>query len=153
MEGAPTAVSLIPCDYCGKRVPEKLAQTSWAWYRADGQRTAYRQRLCTTCFCTTVLPLDKPLDLDELHCPACGESTQHDMDPVYATVYIPGSGKQQFEFPTCPACAAELRTRAQKGAVKLEDRPVGGPGSGPPTHTTRESYWSSISSVLSDEPA
>jgi len=138
-------MSLIPCDFCGSRVPEKLAQATWAWYRADGQRVAWRQRLCTACYCQNLLPLDKPTDFDAITCPACGVATDHDMDPVYATVYVPGSGKNSFEFPTCPACAVELRNRAQHGAVRLEDRQsVEGPSAGPSTTTTRESYWSKI---------
>lgn len=147
-------MSLIPCDSCAKRVPEKLSQATWAWYRADGVRTAYRQRLCTACYCMNILPLDKPLDLEELHCPACGISTQHDLDPVYATVYVPGlRAKQQFEFPTCGACAVEIRNRAQRGAQFLPDRRgVEGPDSSPSSTTTRESYWSGIGIAPKDEP-
>ena len=139
-------MSLIPCDSCGTRPPEKLAQTTWAWYDASGHRTAWRQRLCTACFCSTVLPLDKDLDfVNGLTCPACGISTEHDMDPCYVTFYLPGQGKNQLELPTCPSCAVSVRTRAQKGAQKLEDRRVEGPSdSGPSTLTTRESYWAGI---------
>jgi hypothetical protein len=145
-------MSLIPCDFCHKRVAEKLAQTTTAWYTADGHRTAWRQRLCTQCYCTNVLPLDKPIDFDQLTCPACGISTEHDMDPVYVTVYVPGAGKQQFEWPTCPSCAVTVRARAQEGATKLEDRqPVEGPSAGPSTVTTRESYWTGIG-ILPAEP-
>ena len=137
-------MSLIPCDFCRRRVPEKLAQVTWAWYRADGQRVAYRQRLCTQCFCTNLLPLDKDPDYDNLTCPSCGISTSQDMDPIYATAYMPGSGRKQYELPTCAACAVEIRNRSAQGAQRLEDRPVGGPGGGPPTGTTRESYWAEI---------
>ena len=138
-------MSLIPCDFCGKRVPEKLAQVTSAWYRADGLRVAFRQRLCTACYCTNILPLDKELNFDALTCPACGIDTSHDMDPVYVTAFVPGGGRQQFEFPTCAACAVEIRNRAQHGAVKLEDKGrVEGPSAGPSTPTTRESYWTGI---------
>jgi len=138
-------MSLIPCDFCRRRPPEKLAQVTTAWYRADGERVAYRQRLCTQCFCTNVLPLDKEMDFDNLTCPACGVSTDHDMDPVYCTAYVPGSGRQQFEFPTCAPCAVEIRNRSQQGGVKMENRErVDGPVASPSTPTTRESYWSSI---------
>lgn len=146
-------MSLIPCDACSKRVPEKLCQVTWAWYLANGVRTAYRQRLCTTCYATTLLPLDKPMDFDDLKCPACGISVEHDMDPCYATAFIPGAGRQQFELPTCPACAVTLRARAQQGAQHLEDRGrVEGPESSPSTQTTRESYWSGLG-IIPREPA
>lgn len=146
-------MSLIPCDSCRQRVPEKLCQTTWAWYTADGHRTAWRQRLCTACFCTNLAPLDKPMDFDHLTCPSCGISTDTDMDPCYATAYIPGQGRSQYEFATCPSCAVTIRTRAQQGAVKLEDRSsVEGPSAGPSTPTTRESYWSGIG-IVPQEPA
>jgi len=146
-------MSLIPCDSCRKRVAEKLAQTTWAWYDQEGHRVAYRQRLCTACFAAQVLPYDRPLDMDALTCPGCGISTDQDMDPCYATAYIPGSGKLQLEIPSCAACAPILREHAQVGAQKLSDRErVEGPGASPSTQTTRESYWASIG-VLPREPA
>jgi hypothetical protein len=140
-------VSLIPCDFCARKVPEKLCQTTWAWYRADNHRVAWRQRLCTQCFCTNVLPLDQPLNFEGLTCPACGVSTDKDMDPVYATSFLPGEGKQQLEIPLCASCAVEVRNRAMHGAAQLEDKPrVEGPGAGPSTNspTTRESYWANL---------
>jgi hypothetical protein len=148
-------MSLIPCDSCGRKVPEKLCQTTWAWYNAAGERVAYRQRLCTACFCSTVLPLDQEKDfVNGLTCPACGISTEHDMDPIYATCYIPGQGKTQIEAPTCAACAVTVRARAQNGAQRLEDRQSrGNEPLGPSTVTTRESYWSSIGIVpREDQP-
>lgn len=138
-------MSLLPCDFCGLRVPEKLSQTTWAWYTADGHRTAWRQRLCTACFCSIVLPLDHVLDYTAgLTCPACGTSVDDDMDPCYVTAFIPGSGKLQVEVPTCAACAVQVRIKAQQGAQKLEERRVEGPGAGPSTPSTRESYWSNL---------
>jgi ribosomal protein S27AE len=147
-------VSLIPCDACHRRVQEKLCQATWAWYSDKGERVAYRQRLCTACYTTSVLPFDKPLDFDSLSCPGCGISTEHDMAPVYCTVYIPGMGREQFEFPTCPACATQMHAVAINGGVLLEDRQrVEGPGGGPSTPTTRESYWSQIGiRARGDEP-
>lgn len=147
-------MSLIPCDFCAKRVPEKLAQVTAAWYRADSARVAFRQRLCTACFCSNILPLDKPTDFDNLTCPACGVSTDHDMDPCYVTAYLPGQGRSQYEFPTCASCAVNFRQRAMQGATRLEDsKRVEGPEAGPSTLTTRESYWSSIGVQPNSEPS
>jgi ribosomal protein S27AE len=138
-------MSLIPCDGCRLRPPEKLSQVTWAWYSADGERTAYRKRLCTACFCSKVLPLDKVVDYDALTCPACGISTEHDMDPCYVTAYIPGQGKYQLEMPLCPVHAIEVHVYAAEGGAKLENRErVEGLEPGPSTVATRESYWSSI---------
>lgn len=145
-------MSLIPCDFCRKRVPEKLCQVTWAWYDANGDRVAYRQRLCTQCFCTNLLPMDVPTDFESLTCPACHISTSEDMDPCYATAYIPGQGKQSFELPTCAPCAVRVRVAAQQGSSRLEDRgPVEGPGPSPSTQSTRESYWSGIG-IIPREP-
>lgn len=138
-------MSLIPCDSCAKRVQEKLSQCTWAWYDAKGTRMAFRVRLCTACYVTYVLPFDKPLDYEALSCPGCGISTEHDMLPMYATVYLPGHGKEQFEFPTCGACAVIIQQHASEHGTRLENRErVEGPGSGPSTQTDRESYWATI---------
>jgi hypothetical protein len=138
-------VSLIPCDSCRKRVQEKLAQVTWAWYADNGQRVAYRQRLCTACYVTNVLPFDKPVDYDALTCPGCGISTEQDMAPVYATAFLPGQGREQFEFPTCAACATRMHVMAIEGGHELESRVrVEGPSDGPSTLTAREAYWAGI---------
>ncbi len=139
-------MSLTPCDQCKHRVPEKLAQATWAWYRADGVRVAYRKRLCTACFCSLVLPLDKDLDyVNGLTCPACGIATEDDMDPIYVTSFLPGQGKSQIEAPTCAPCAAAYRVRVQENATLLEDSRVEGPSAtGPSTPSTRESYWAAL---------
>lgn len=144
-------MSLIPCDFCGKRVPEKLCQTTWAWYVSNGERVAYRQRLCTACFCANVLPLNKPMDFEALTCPACGISVEHDMDPVYATAFPPGSGRMQFEFATCAPCAVDVRNRAQQGAARLEGMESRGASASPSTPTTRESYWAGLG-IIPREP-
>ena len=138
-------MSLIPCDYCHQRVPEKLAQVTTAWYNAAGDRVAYRQRLCTACVCANILPLNIEIDFNNLKCPGCGMSTEHDMDPCYVTAFFPGRGKEQFEFPTCPKCAVDLRARSQQGGTKMENRErVDGPVASPSTRTTRETYWAGL---------
>jgi ribosomal protein S27AE len=139
-------VSLIPCDSCHLRVPEKLCQATWAWYRVDGQRVAWRQRICTACFCSSVMPLDVPINYEDgITCPMCGISTNEDMDPCYCTAFLPGSGRLQLEIPTCAPCAAKLRARIQEGSRKLEGSPVEGPSAtSPSTPTTRESYWAAL---------
>lgn len=114
---------LIPCSHCRLRPEEKLSQVTWAWNPRPGERLAYRQRLCVSCFCTDVLALDKPFEPDgRVTCPACGIDTEDDMEPVYATAYVPGSGKITFEFPLCPAHAVDVRVRAQSNALLLPER-------------------------------
>lgn len=146
-------MSLIPCDFCHQRVPEKLSQVTWAWYRADGVRVAFRQRLCTGCFAQRVLPLDQQLDYaNGLTCPVCHISTDDDMDPVYATAFIPGHGRLQLELATCAGCAVKVREVAQEGAAKLEGGRVEGPSdTSPSTLTTRESYWAALGIAPRDQ--
>jgi hypothetical protein len=131
-EGTPS-VSLFPCSGCGERVPEKLAQATWAWNLADGSRVAYRQRLCLACYASVVLPLGTKVAESLYTCPLCGGDPGDDMDPVYLTVFTPGIGKGRLEMATCSACAVEIRTRARSGAVKLDDRPMPEQTPGPRT--------------------
>lgn len=125
--------NLIRCSACAERPPVRPAQVTWAWRRTDGVRTAYRQNLCVTCFCTNVLPLDVEAGPDEpLRCPVCGIGTDDDYDAVYITAFIPGTGKMRITVASCGPCAVEVRNRAQKGATKLEDAapvPFAGAGS------------------------
>lgn len=116
-------MSLTPCSYCRQRPPEKLAQVTWAWNPRPHERLAYRQTLCLNCFCGHVLALDKLFEPEgRLCCPACGIDTEHAMDPVYVTAYVPGTGKMTYEFALCGACAVEVRVRAQTNAELLPDR-------------------------------
>jgi len=116
-------VGLIACSFCQERPSEKLSQVTWAWNPQPTTRLAYRQRLCLTCFCTNVLGMDKEIEpTGPLTCPSCGTSSEYDMEPVYATAYIPGTGKMTYEFALCGACAVEVRVRAQTHAELLPDR-------------------------------
>ena len=144
-KGAPSPVSLIPCSADGQRVVEKLCQVTWAWNLADRSRVAYRQRLCVTHFCSALLTLDKPWSVgDGVTCPACGIDTADDMDPVYATAFVPGTGKVQFEFALCPVHAAEVRVAAQVGAERLEDRQDSSRGQAPSTPPPAELPWAAL---------
>ena len=133
-------MSLSPCSACGVRAPGKLAQITWAWWRADNKRVAYRQRLCLTCMATTVVPLEVNSRDLSANCPACGIDTSEDMDPVYATSFVPGIGKVRLELPTCGVCAVRIRERAMTGAVKLEDSGFGGQDPSPQTDLSTEAW-------------
>jgi len=136
-------MSLIPCSFCGLRAPGKLSSTTWAWYRADGVRVAYRQRLCLACFAANVVPLEVETREFSLACPMCHVDASDDLDAVYATIFVPGMGKITLELPTDAKCAAELRRRAQQGAEKLETSEFGGQGSGPQTGS-QDSAWAQL---------
>lgn len=129
-------MALYPCSGCGSRpVGVKHASATWAWNDANGRRVAYRQRLCVGCFAQRVLALPLVQADQELTCPYCGISTGEGMDPNYCTAFVPGTGRFDFEWPTCAPCAVQLRTHAQEGGERLEDRldQFGGLGPGPRT--------------------
>lgn len=146
-------MSLYPCSACSVRpAGQKLASSTWAWNRADGSRAAWRQRLCVGCVAQRVLALPMLESDQDLTCPACGISTEQDMSPIYATVFVPGSGRFDFEWPFCPPCAATYQGYAQVGAEQLEDRreSFGGLGSGPQTDhvpASAAATWESLGIV------
>jgi len=133
---------LVPCSYCGARDRGKNAWLVWAWNRADGERVAWRQKLCVTCVATNLSPLLINAQESPLSCPACHAGTESDMDPIFVTYIIPGWDKQQGEFATCGPCAVEIRNRAQTGADRMEDRLVG-VGAAAPTQTS-VSAWDQL---------
>ena len=128
-------MSLFPCSRCHERGPGKLASVTWAWYRADGQRVAYRQKLDMPCVAAICAPLIQAVEEWSLNCAVCHIDASDDLDAVYLTAFWPGRGKESYEFPLCSACAVEIRNRAQEGADKLESREFGGQDSGPQTMT------------------
>ena len=144
-------MSLYPCSACSERVPGKLSQVYWAWIRADGVRVAYKQRLCLKCFSVTLLGLI-PSALENLvTCPACGISTVDDMDPVYATCYVPGQPQLDLELALCGAHAVEIRNRALAGAETLADRQGALGGSSPPPQLPTDA-WAALGILPKDIP-
>lgn len=113
---------LKTCVACKDTQKDPLTWVVWAWNRADGERVAYKQRLCLTCVATRLIPLYTACELPAQNCPNCGIDTSEDMDPMYAAFIPRGVGKLNIEAPMCAPCAAQLRLFAQTGAEKLEDR-------------------------------
>lgn len=135
---------LIPCSLCGSREPGALTQTTWAWYLADQTRVAYRQRLCVTCMASTVIPLHVASEAGTLTCPACGSSSIDDLDGMYCTFFPRGVGRMSMELATDASCAAQLRIRAQQGAVKLENREPQFGGQDTGHQTTSSVDWAAL---------
>lgn len=138
-------MSLYPCSFCGRKSTEKMSNATWAWWTADQQRVAWRQRLCIECFVTNVAGLEQSTRDDPFNCPACHTDQSDDLDPVYLTVFLPGVGPLRLEMATDPKCAVEIRNRALQGAHKLEDRETqfGGQDPGPRTSNT-PSAWAAL---------
>lgn len=113
------------CAADGQRSPEKMASLYWAWFRADGARTAWKQRLCamhTEERLSALLAHSKDQSDSLFLCPSCGTSSESDLDPIYLTLYAPHTEALRFELPTCASCAVRLRIAAQERAEKLPDR-------------------------------
>jgi hypothetical protein len=128
-------MSLIPCDHCRGKVVEKLANATWAWWRADGVRVAYRQRLCAQCYLENAAQLEIAVEESPFNCPACHTDPEANMDACYLTVFVPGYGPRRLEMATCAPCAVEIRNRAMVGARLLDDRQGSSEGSEPSPQT------------------
>ena len=116
------------CSACGTHPRSKLAQLYWAWFRADGERTAWKQRLCVECTTerlATLLASSQTASFDSTTCPSCGTDASSELDPIYLTLYPPKSERLDFDLTTCASCAARIRVAAQEGASKLENRSMG----------------------------
>ena len=133
-------MSLYPCSACSERVPGKMSQVYWAWLRADDTRVAYKQRLCSACFITNVWIAASEAMNNLVACPVCHEGTADNMDPVYATLYVPGQPRMDAEMALCPRDAVEIRNRALLGAESLQDRQSALGGSSPPPPTAADTW-------------
>ena len=113
-------MSLYPCSACSERVPGKMSQVYWAWLRADGMRVAYKQRLCSTCFITNVWIAASEAMNNLVACPVCHEGTADNMDPVYATLYVPGQPRMDAEMALWQQHSHDIATQARNGFTVAE---------------------------------
>jgi len=113
------------CSVHDQRDAPKYASVYAAWFRSDGVRTAYKQKLCPQALreeLSQILAHASDTSLDVTACPACGANSSEDLDPIYLNVYLPKQEARVYELPTCASCAAILRVQLQRGAEKLPDR-------------------------------
>jgi hypothetical protein len=141
-EGRPPVIPKI-CNHCDQQYLGKPISLYWAWVRADGHRTAWKQKVCSDCFREHYVRLIVIAEEPLLACPACGISTVDDMDAVYLTYCVPGSPQSQSEMPLCPSCAVGVRNHALTGAVALPDRGVAVGGPQPPAQSGA-ALWDSL---------
>jgi len=125
----------IPCSACGEREPGKLCSATWAWWRADNKRTAWRQNLCVKCYILRVQPLEMAIGENPLSCPVCHTDAGAALDITYLTCFVPGLGPLRLEMGTCAACAVTIRLAGQENARKLEDRLTKSEGQDPGPQT------------------
>lgn len=120
-------MSVFPCSVCRQRKPGKLATAYWAWFLADGERSAWKLRYCPADAQTALLQL-----LTSLHgmdgtsevfaCISCGADASTDSDPMYLTLYLPGKEPMEYALQLDGACAAKLRIPITTKGERLPDR-------------------------------
>lgn len=137
-------MSVFPCSVCRARKPGKLATAYWAWFLADGSRSAWKLRYCQGCaFESLKSVLDASLQLGETSdvfaCIACGTNASNDSDPIYLTLYLPGKEPTELALQLDGACAAKLRIPITEHGERLPDR--GGVVRGPSPLT---SAWDAL---------
>lgn len=137
-------MSVYPCSVCRSRRPGKLASAYWAWFNADGARSAWKLRYCHVCApeaLSIVLAASRSSAEmpDVFACVSCGASAETDSDPMYLTLYLPGKEPMEYALQLDAACAARLRIPITEGGERLPDR--GGVVRGPSPST---SAWDAL---------
>jgi hypothetical protein len=118
-------MSAFPCSIHGHKVNGRLASLYSAWFTANGERSAWKQRICAPCAkqeLARVLEHAAEENSAVTVCPACGSDSATDLDPIYLTLYVPKQEPKEFALTTCSTCAVTLRLRLQVGAEKLPNR-------------------------------
>jgi hypothetical protein len=120
-------MSAIPCSVCRQRPPGKRASAYWAWFNADGSRSAWRLRYCLDCAPEALSIVSKASASlqtaeDVFCCLSCGTSTEEDSDPMYLTLYLPSREQMEFALQLDGACAARLRIPITEKGERLPDR-------------------------------
>jgi hypothetical protein len=144
-------MSAFPCSVCRQRRPGKLATAYWAWFNADGGRSAWKLRYCLDCASESLTVLfSSPPEADGqstvFDCISCGASAERDSDPIYVTLYLPGREAMEIALQLDAACAAKLRIPLTERGERLPDR--GGVVRGPSPNT---SAWDALG--LAPEPS
>jgi hypothetical protein len=120
-------VSVYPCSSCRQRKPGKLASAYWAWFNADGARSAWKLRYCPGCApdALSIVLAASRLSAENSNvfaCVSCGADSSPDSDPMYLTLYLPGREPMEYALQLDTACAAKLRIPITTQGERLEDR-------------------------------
>ena len=120
-------MSVYPCSVCKQRKPGKLASAYWAWFLADGDRSAWKVRYCPACAGEHLSgPLSALREMGETSevfaCVLCGMNAAEDSDPIYLTLYLPGKEPMEYALQLDSACAVKLRSPITTQGERLSDR-------------------------------
>jgi hypothetical protein len=137
-------MSVYPCTFCKQRKPGKLANAYWAWFKMDGERSAWRVRLCLGCapgHLAILLSSSEltPENSNVFACVSCGADASEDSAPMYCTLYLPKKEPMEYALQLCGACAVRLQATISTSAERLPDR--GGVVRGP---SPDASAWDAI---------
>ena len=137
-------MSVFPCSVCRQRKPGKLATAYWAWFLADGERSAWKVRYCPGCALDALSTLFKKLremdgTLPVFACVLCGQDASTSSDPIYLTLYLPGKEPTEYALQLDAVCAVTLRIPIGEVGERLADR--GGVVRGPSPST---SAWDAL---------
>jgi len=140
-------MSLDKCDVCDARLGEKPVSTFQAWRTAEGPRVCYKVLYHAGCYAQQIAPLDQDYaTMEQLHCPGCGISTEHDYWSLWITSFIPKYGQRDVEVPFCHGCAAKFHGWLMEHGRLMEDR------SGPPAALTSDASGDDVLRSLGIEP-
>lgn len=131
-------MSAIPCSCHRTKHLGKLAVAYWAWFLADGSRSAWKVRYCLEGAEKLLWPVFKASQLvldsqDVFACISCGASAENDSDPIYCTLYLPHREPMEVALQLCGACAAKFRIPIVEMGARLPDRMAGVRGPSPAT--------------------
>lgn len=120
-------MSAIPCSVCRKRSPQKMASAYWAWFREDGERSAWKLRYCLGCATTRLALLSASGSMaeaeDASNCLGCGtEVDQVEGALTFCTLFLPGKEPMEYALLLCPACAVKSRAPLIEDGRRLPNR-------------------------------
>jgi hypothetical protein len=132
----PVQVSAIPCSCHRTKHLGKLAVAYWAWFLADGSRSAWKVRYCldgAAEHLKAILAASQELQgsTEVFACISCGVSVDQDSDPIYCTLYLPRREPMEVALQLCGACAAKFRIPIVEMGARLPDRSAGVRGPSP----------------------
>lgn len=137
-------MSVFPCSFCRQRKPGKLATAYWAWFLANGERSAWKLRYCPACAAEHLSQVLSDLrrlgeSSEVFACVSCGMDASEDSDPIYLTLYLPSKEPMEYALQLDGACAVKLRSPITTHGERLPDR--GGVVRGPSPST---SAWDAL---------
>lgn len=138
-------MSGLPCSMCRRRKPsEKYASAYWAWFREDGERSAWKLLYCFECAPASLALLSADGSMGETGdastCLGCGvELTLDETALLFCTLFLPGKERMEYALALCPACAAKSRQPLIENGRRLPNREEKVRGPSPST-----SVWDSL---------